>query len=194
MPNRSFEIAIRYLYTVFSVSRGKTPPIKEAAMIMMVHGKLITLRVGSMRGTPFDPDCRPSADRGNIRSSQGGPRALPAEQRRDVAAVPPHGVERRRWTFWLSGASFVRRWPLRRGAVYGSIRVQSFRCSVHIDRTRSCIGWRIVRRGAYYSRRRRGDDATTTQQFACASATSSASPVLARSRARSARDHRLVQS
>merc|ERR1712091_714429 len=55
-------------------------------MIMMVHGKLITLRVGSMRGTPFDPDCRPSADRGNIRSSQGGPRALPAEQRRDGVA------------------------------------------------------------------------------------------------------------
>ena len=43
-----------------------------------------------MRGTPFDPDCRPSADRGNIRSSQGGPRALPAEQRRDVAADRPH--------------------------------------------------------------------------------------------------------
>ena len=59
-------------------------------MIMMVHGKLITLRVGSMRGTPFDPDCRPSADRGDIRSSQGGPRALPAEQRRDVAADRPH--------------------------------------------------------------------------------------------------------
>ena len=91
MPNRSFEIAIRYLYTVFSVSRGKTPPIKEAAMIMMVHGKLITLRVGSMRRTPCDPDCRPSADRGNIRSSQGGPRALPAEQRRDVAGFFVHG-------------------------------------------------------------------------------------------------------
>ena len=29
MPNRSFEIAIRYLYTVFSVSRGKTSPIKR---------------------------------------------------------------------------------------------------------------------------------------------------------------------
>ena len=43
-----------------------------------------------MRGTPFDPDCRPFADRGDIRSSQGLPRALPAEQRRDVAADRPH--------------------------------------------------------------------------------------------------------
>ena len=32
MPNRSFEIAIRYLYTVFSVSCGKNVPHSEAAM------------------------------------------------------------------------------------------------------------------------------------------------------------------